>query len=268
MTEERVPLGLLQQWVWTRPEERRNGDHATRPIDDKESQKWLRSLEAVGQARQVCEQTHFVSIGDREADVYDLFAMERPEGADFLVRAAQDRLVEAPERRLGDTLAAEPVAATIKIRIGRQDKTVLDREATLSVRWKPVRLRPPKNRRAGSIPLRSIDVWAVWAVEEQPPAGTKPIEWMLVTTVPVRSTADALQIMEWYVCRWGIEIWHKVLKSGCQIEARQLRSADRLTRCLTVFSVIAWHVLYATMLARSIPDMPNTALLSTRTKVL
>jgi hypothetical protein len=116
--------------------------------------------------------------------------------------------------------------------------------------------------------LRSIDVWAVWAVEEQPPAGTKPIEWMLVTTVPVRSTADALQIMEWYVCRWGIEIWHKVLKSGCQIEARQLRSADRLTRCLTVFSVIAWHVLYATMLARSIPDMPNTALLSTRTKVL
>jgi hypothetical protein len=98
-------------------------------------------------------------------------------------------------------------------------------------------------------------------MEPAPPADVPAVEWLLLTTVPVASVADALDRLAWYACRWGIEVWHKVLKSGCQIEARQLETADRLKRCLALYAVIAWRILYATMLARAVPDLPATVLL-------
>jgi hypothetical protein len=101
------------------------------------------------------------------------------------------------------------------------------------------------------------------AREEAPPAGCAPLEWLLLTTCPVPAVVAALERLEWYAARWGIEVFHKVLKSGCRIEARQLETADRLRRCLTLYSVVAWRVLYATLLARALPDAPCTALLDT-----
>src|SRR5207249_8613133 len=112
-------LGLLQQQVWARDAAvRRNQDHKQRPIDDKESQKWLTSLDAVIAARAACPTTQFVSVGDREADVYDLFLVARPVGVDLLVRAAQDRKAEHPERYLWAAMATAPLAATVTIHMG------------------------------------------------------------------------------------------------------------------------------------------------------
>ena len=103
--------------------------------------------------------------------------------------------------------------------------------------------------------------------EAAPPEGSAPIEWPLLTTCPVLTPdltpEQALQCVAWYACRWGIEVWHKILKSGCQIEARQRESAERLQRCVTLYSVIAWRVLYATVLARTVPDLPCTVLRET-----
>jgi hypothetical protein len=259
LTPERVPLGLLHQQVWARdPHLRRNQDHKQRPIDDKESQKWLTSLEAVIAARAACPTTQFVSVGDREADVYDLFLMQRPVGVDLLVRAAQDRKAEHEERYLWAAMATAAVAATVTIHLGKRGKQ-LAREATLTLRHQQITLRPPTSRAKDKLP--SITVWAVWAIERQPPAGQEPIEWLLLTTVPISTTDDALERLAWYAARWGIEVWHKVLKSGCRIEDKQLESAERLIRCLTLYSVIAWRILYATMLARAAPDLPCTVLL-------
>lgn len=259
LTPEHVPLGLLQQQVWARdPAVRHQQNHKRRPLADKESQKWVTSLEAVIAARAACPETQFVSIGDREADVYDLFAMARPHGVDLLVRAAQNRTVDAPERVLWATMATTPVGATIEITIGERP-THPARIATLTVRWRPVTLRPPPRRAKERLP--TVTVWAVWAVEEHPPAGVEPVEWMLLTTVPVTTIDDALERVAWYAARWGIEVWHKVLKSGCQIEQKQLGTAFRLMTCLTLYSVIAWRILYATMLARAVPDAPCTVLL-------
>lgn len=199
-----------------------------------------------------------MSIGDREANVYDLFAMARPHGGDWLVRAAQNRTVDAPERVLWATMATTPVGATIEITIGERP-THPARIATLTLRWRPVTLRPPPRRAKERLP--TVTVWAVWAVEEHPPAGVEPVEWMLLTTVPVTTIDDALERVAWYAARWGIEVWHKVLKSGCQIEQKQLGTAFRLMTCLTLYSVIAWRILYATMLARAVPDAPCTVLL-------
>jgi hypothetical protein len=259
LTPERVPLGLLAQQVWARDGEvRRNQDHKQRALSDKESQKWLSSLEAVIAARAECPTTQFVSVGDREADVYDLFLRTRPPGVDLLIRAAQDRKAEHAEKYLWAAMATAPVAATVTVHMGAragQDA----RNASVTVRWRQVTLRPPNSRTKEKLP--NVTVWAVWAIEANPPPGVKGVEWLLLTTVPVTSTDDALSRLEWYAARWGIEVWHKVLKSGCRIEDRQLESAERLIRCLTLYSVIAWRILYATMLARATPNVPCTVLL-------
>lgn len=259
LTPEHVPLGLLHQQVWARdPELRREQDHKTRPLEEKESQKWLLSLQAVIAARAACPETHFVSVGDREADVYDLFLLERPVGVDLLVRAAQNRKVEGPESYLWAAMASAAVAATVEVQLGERGKQPA-RMAELTVRWREVTLRPPKSRAKEHLP--SVTVWAVWTVERNPPPGATPVEWLLLTTMPITSTDEALERLAWYALRWGIEVWHKVLKSGCQIEQRQLGTAFRLITCLTLYSVIAWRILYATMLARAVPDAPCTVLL-------
>jgi hypothetical protein len=260
ITPERVPLGLLQQQVWARDPASfaQLLDHKQRPIAQKESQKWLTSLDAVIAARADCPTTHFVSVGDREADVYDLFLVARPVGVDLLVRAAQDRKADHEEKYLWAAMATAPVAATVTVHMGARAGQVA-REATVTVRWRQVRLRPPNSRAKEKLP--TLTVWAVWACETNPPDGVAPVEWLLLTTVPITTTDDALERLAWYAARWGIEVWHKVLKSGCRIEDRQLETAERLKRCLTLYSVIAWRILYATMLARAVPDVPCTVLL-------
>src|SRR4029453_4439372 len=243
-TPDRVPLGVLAQQVWAR-DPADVGKRATRkqrPIAEKESQKWLTSVEAVRAAHGACPQTRFVSVGDREADVYDLLAVERPAGVDLLVRAAWDRCVTHPERYVWATVATCPVEATYTVQVPRRG-TQPPRTALLAVRWCPLTLCPPRHRKRERLP--ALPLWAGQAVEEPPPAGTPPIEWLLLTTCPVQSVAEALERVDWYACRWGVEVWHKILKSGCRIEARQLATAERLQRCLPLYSVFSWPLFFA-----------------------
>jgi hypothetical protein len=266
ITPERVPLGLLAQEVWTREasELGKAAQRRQRPITEKESQKWLTSLDAVKAAQAHCPSTRFISVGDREADVYDFFLVERPANVEVLVRAAWDRGVAAPQRHLWATVAAAPEAGTLRLAVPRRaaqpgKPAQPARTAELTLRVAPVTLRPPRHRSAEHLPVVAVN--AVWLVEPAPPAGTTPIEWLLLTTCPVTTADAAFQVVDYDVGRWGIEVWHKVLKSGCQIEARQLATADRLRRGLALHSVIAWRVLYATLLARAAPDLPCTLLL-------
>jgi transposase-like protein/transposase Tn5 family protein len=259
-TPERVPLGLLAQHVWARdPDD--IGKRTRRkqlPISQKESQKWLTSLEAVGSAHDGCPTTRFVSVGDREADIYDLLAAVRPEGVELVIRASWDRAVCAPERYVWATVEAQPVVEHLFLRVPRRGSHP-GRDATLSLRFCPLTLRPPRHRQSEGLP--AVALWAVQVREVEPPDGVEPIEWLLLTTVAVHTVADAIERVEWYACRWGIEVWHRMLKSGCRIEARQLATGERLQRCLTLYSIIAWRVLYATMLARAVPEMPCSVLL-------
>ena len=119
LTPEGVPLGLLQQQLWARDSDTpRHDDHKQRPLAEKESRKWLTSLQALTAAREACPSTHFVSVGDREADVYDLFLLERPVGVDLLIRAAQDRRADHPDKYLWAAMATAPVAARVTVQVG------------------------------------------------------------------------------------------------------------------------------------------------------
>jgi hypothetical protein len=85
-----------------------------------------------------------------------------------------------------------------------------------------------------------------------------PIEWMLLTTVEVKDVADAQKRVEWYSGRWGIEVYHRTLKSGCRIKDRQLGTAERLETCLGIDMVVGWRIYHLTMLGREAPELPCT----------
>ena len=258
ITPERIPLGVLQQQVWARDAETfaQLPDHKQRPIEEKESYKWLLSLESVIAAHQFVPQTRLVSVADREGDIFDLFIQDRPEGVDLLVRATQDRgVVDEEARTIWSALRATPVAARLELRLPKTAKSPA-RTAQVEVHWKELQLCPPPRLRKEH--PEPVQMWAVWVIEPEPPEGETAVEWLLLTTVSVNKLANALERVAWYACRWGIEVWHKVLKSGCKIEKRQLQDAENLKRLLSVFSVVAWKILYGTMLARAMPDVPCT----------
>lgn len=260
ITPERIPLGLLAQEVWVRDEADigKATQRKALAVEQKESYKWLKSLHSLCEISQGYADVHFVSVGDREADVYDLFLVERPPNVDILIRAAWDRRVAHPEKHLWQQLNQQPVAATITIEIPRRGQQAA-RKATLEIRFTPVSLCPPKHRKSEELPL--ITLWAVQAMELNAPADVEAVEWLLLSTCPISSAEEAIEKLDWYCSRWGIEILHKILKSGCKIESRQLQNTDRLKRVLPIFSVIAWRILYATMLSRVLPDAPCIAIL-------
>ena len=212
---------------------------------------------------QVCPRPQLVSVGDSEADVYDLFAAPRPAGVDLLVRAAQPRRVQEPEGELRAAVASQPVAEVVQVEVPRQPGRPA-RTATCAVRFRAVTVQPPKARDATRENLEPLALWAVTLTEEEPSADPTfaPLDWLLLTTCAATSRDEALERVAWSTCRWTIEVWHKVVTSGCRIETRQLETADRLRRCLALYSVVAWRILWATLLARAAPELPCTALLA------
>jgi hypothetical protein len=160
--------------------------------------------------------------------------------------------------RLRQHLQEQPVVATLAVRKARQGDQEA-RTAELSIRFAEVSVKAPANRKAEE-GRESIKVYAIWADEDHPPRSQDRISWLLLTTVRVRNAEDAARIVSWYACRWMIEILFKVLKSGCQVEERQLETYDRLRRCLAIDIVVAWQILYLTTVGRDTPDLPCTVI--------
>lgn len=260
VTPERLPLGVLSLRLWARDpaKPRQRKTRRTRVIKDKESHKWIESVRAVAALKARLPGTRLVSVADRESDVFEFFLEAQKLGIDVLARAAYDRNVDGEQEQVFATLASAPVMAHKYLALRATPKRKA-RTAKLEIRACPLVLHSPRNGTARGLPPLSL--WGVWAYERDAPPGAQPLDWKLLTSVPVISTEDALERLQWYAARWSIEQWHKVLKDGCRIEMRQLQSAERLMRLITVFAVIAWRIFYATLLARRVPDMSCTAIL-------
>jgi hypothetical protein len=252
-TPEGTPLGLLDLQCWARdPGEAGKAEQRKElPIEQKESAKWLRSYRAVAEAGRLCPGTMLVSVGDREADLYELFAEAEatPGGPKLLVRAERTRQRQTDEAALWATLERAAVAGTIEVRISAKGARAA-RTARVAVRHAPVTLRPPKDK-----PLPPVRLWAVLAREEGAPPGVKePLEWMLLTTVETATFEAACERVRWYTRRWGIEVYHRTLKSGCRIEDRRLGDAASLEACLAIDLVVAWRIHQLTQAGRETPE--------------
>jgi len=253
-TPEGVPLGLLDVQCWARDPETagQSARRKERPIEEKESFKWIRSYRATAEIQKLCPKTMLVSVGDRESDVHDLFAEagQNPDGPKLLVRSERSRNRMTKEGNLWEVMEIKEVVGHQELQVPRQGNRKA-RTALLEVRWSEVMLKTPKT----SPHLPSVRAWAVYAREID---FEEPIEWMLLTTVPVTSFEEACERLSWYARRWGIEIYHKTLKSGCLIEDRQLGKASRLESCLAIDMVVAWRIYYLTRQGRETPNVPCT----------
>jgi len=252
-----TPLGLLDVQVWSRDPQDYGKKHrrSKRPIEEKESHKWLKSFKKIAEAQKHCPNTTLISVGDREADIYELFdlAVHTPEGPKLLIRAEQNRLLADGQGYLWDYVNGQNLAGTQWLRVPRKDQQP-SRDAKLEIRFAKVTLKPPQNKKH----LRELEIHAILAEEVDCPEQAEPLQWMLLTTLEVNSFESAVEKLDWYCHRWGIEVYHKTMKSGCKIEQRQLATADSLQACLAIDMVIAWRIFHLTKLGRETPDVACT----------
>ena len=254
---EGTPLGLLDVQCWARDGATFGKRHQRkkRPIEDKESSKWLKSFQRVAEVQRRSPATRLVSVGDREADIYELFreALADARSPWLLIRAEQNRLLAEGQGHLCSWVAQQPAAGLQEIQVPRRGKQPA-RVARLEVRFARVTLQPPRGKKR----LGALTLGTVLAEEREAPSGIKPLRWMLLTTCPVDNFEAACEKLRWYTLRWGIEVYHRTLKSGCRIEQRQLGAADRMEACLAIDLVVAWRIFHLAKLGREIPDVPCT----------
>lgn len=279
LSDQGDPLGLLSQNIAARelrPENQRPRKGGKRinnlPVEEKESYRWIEALEATAS---IDTDALVVTICDRECDFYDFFKSANDKGAAVVVRASQNRTVNKTSRyaekeveKLREFIERQPLSGTYQVEVSALEKTKhckgrTARTADIEVRFAKYVLNPPRNHpehKTGR--LSDIDMYAVYAREKDPPEGEDALDWMLLCNLPVESFKEACERVRWYSLRWRIEMYFKVLKSGFRVESCRLATADRLTRYLTVMSIIAWRLFSITLIARTEPDRPCTDLLS------
>ena len=243
-TPEGVALGLVDVQTWTRPPEEYGKRIRCKqlPIEQKESMKWLNSFNAAEQIQHQVPQTTMVCVSDCESDVFALFelAVRNERGPELLIRATHNRCVDHLQQYLWDYVRGQKISGSYIIEVPRKGKQPA-RQAELTIRFAEVKLKSPARRSKKKATV--ICVWAVLAEEKNPPPDVEPICWLLVTTLAVTTLEQAIEKIRWYLIRWQIELFHKVLKSGCRVEDRQLDTVEKLIRCLMVDAIIAWRIL-------------------------
>jgi hypothetical protein len=279
VTTEGLPLGLLDQKIFSRKlrSESKRRDTSSKPhdhlpVEEKESYRWL---EALANTKEVMGDTEIITVCDREADLYDFFKLSQQIGSPVLVRANANRTINRNSRyaekgvvKLWEHMRQQPETGSYAIDIPMSSKSKHSKEreartATVTVRFGSFCFNPPRNNiKHDKERLPDIEMNAVYVLEQDPPDGVEPIEWMLLTNLPVRSFEEAYEKVLWYRLRWRIEMYFKVLKSGFRVEACRLGHAERLARYLTVMSIVAWRLFMITLIARTDPASPCSTLLA------
>jgi hypothetical protein len=250
ITTNGLPLGLVSTKFWSRKTFKgtnalKRSVNPTRvPIEQKESVRWLENLKQ--STARLGEPERCVHIGDRESDIYELFCAAKDAGTHFLVRACVDRLAGDG----GHTIQAEMDETRCKglHRVEVRDQRGRVSLAVVELKYRQIRVLPPigKQRRYPELSLTVLH-----ATERSPPKGRDPIDWKLITDLPIASRTDALEKLRWYALRWKIEVFHKILKSGCRAEDAKLRTAERLVLLLAILCILGWRIFWMTMLQRT-----------------
>jgi hypothetical protein len=282
LTPEHLALGGVNGKIWARDPvefekdaDQKRAERRAKSIEDKESVRWLEGYRAACQVAQEAPETHIVSLADSEGDIYESLlearAVEGVRRASFIIRACQNRALVAtgenpfPESHdlLREQVASTPILAerTLEIR-GRDPKSKDNRKrkqprkprtAVVVVRAARVKLRGP-SRPGGK--LEDVEVNVVLVTEPNPPPDAEPIEWILLTDLPIDTVEDVLRVIDYYTCRWQIEIYFRILKSGCKVEESQLETAARFEPYLALNMIVAWRIMHVMMLGREWPDLP------------
>lgn len=268
VTTEGLPLGLAAIKLWTR--KKFKGTNALKrkvnptrvPIEKKESVRWLENLRqstALFTTPDRC-----IHVGDRESDIYELFCLAEDLKTHFLVRTCVDRLAGDGNHTIADEMEQTPIKGRHRIQV--RDRKGNVSIATLEIKCRRIQVLPPIGKQKKYPPLT---LTVIHAQERGKPKDREPIDWKLITDLPVRSLRDVIEKLEWYAIRWQIETFHKILKSGCRAEDSKLRTADRLANLIAMFCILSWRVFWMTMINRSAEDLtPRVAFTRDEMKIL
>ena len=268
LSTQGLPLGVLATQIYAaEPKPQGTGKADNRPIEEKESYRWLETFQDAHGISGQLGGVHLVCIGDRESDIFELFDQRRRQGGavDILVRAKHNRCLHNEEQKLFDHMAQGKPKGTVSISVPRQREkkgkpskpgrpSLPAREAQVEVRFREVTICAPQT------PLlkdkKPVELWAIYLYEKNPPPGATRIKWMLLTTMEVRSLKQAMKCVRWYCRRWRIEEWHRVLKSGCGVLDHQNQSGETLARAISIDAVVAWRIMLLALLGRELPELP------------
>lgn len=257
VTTDGLPLGLVATKFWTRSKFKgcnalKKKINPTRvPIEKKESIRWLENLKQ--STAFLSDPQRCVHIGDRESHICELFCTAEATRTRFLVRTCVDPLAGDGKHTIADEMREVRVKGLQRIQV-RDEKGDLS-EAILEIKYRRIRVLPPIGKQK-QYPELTLTV--IHAQERGTPQGREKIDWKLITNLPEGSRRDAIEKLQWYGMRWKIEIFHKILKSGCKAEESRLRTARRLTKLIAAFCILSWRIFWLTMMNRSVPGASPT----------
>jgi hypothetical protein len=260
VTPEGLPLGLAAIKFWSRKkfkgtkELKRHINPTRVPIDQKESICWIENLRQA--THLLSDPARCVHIGDRGADIYELFCAAQTEGTHFLIRTCVDRLAGNGDHTIATEMAEVECKGLHRVEV--QNRKGKPCTALLELKYRRVRVLPPLYKQRGFPPL---ELTVLHATERGKPRGRDKIDWKLITDLPINSRTEAIEKLNWYAMRWKIETYHKILKSGCKAEDSKLRTAERLVNLIAMFCILSWRIFWLTMMNRAAPNAsPRMAL--------
>lgn len=245
---DREPLGLLGQHIWAPVSETRKSALLKKlNIEQKESYKWLRTIQWVNQ-HLLSYDGQVIIVGDREGDFYEHFSASRNKKVDLVVRLLhKHRNVQWNDEkiRVRDLLSKLSVVGKRQIVLPAR-KGQKERKVVLSISYTSFICPGRRYHKEPGIPLNIIR-----AIEEAPPQGAEPLEWIIMTTLPVNSLEQAIEILDIYTMRWIIERFFYVLKQGLRIERLQFDNFKRLSNAIKLCSIVAWYLIKIAYLSKS-----------------
>lgn len=275
--DQGLPLGTMWSKTWAREQTDENSEKLPpaekreemrkRPIEDKESIRWLEGFRAALATAKVCPQTQCVCVADSEADIYELFVEDRrvneTRNLELLVRSDHQRSLSNGRGSVLDAVRSTTCLYTchvdvskrtlkIKAKKGRRNQPREARLAEVEVRAMTVTLHA-SHRPGYSLPEVTVNV--VLAEESKAPEGQIPIQWLLITTLPIETVEQVQSIVHYYTVRWQIEVYFRTLKAGCRVEERYFENMDRMLNCFAVYTIVAWKVLFLCRLSHECPDL-------------
>ena len=276
LPQSRQVLGIAHQEPFLRQPAPTKETRQQRLQRERESQVWERSVQALGSPP---EGVRWVHIGDRYSDIFSFLRLCRELNCDFVIRAAQDRcvdlLVEQAERpvpprshhaerpsppalHLFEVVERWPAQASSTVEIDASQKRKA-RTARVLLSWQPLRLLPPRTQETNG--WHPLVVWVIHVWEPEPAEGAEALEWVLLSSVPTQTFEDAQERVDWYRARWMVEDFHQGLKTGCQIEQRQLQDYEGLRTLLGLLAPMAMRLMQLRAVSRQDPEQPASQVL-------
>lgn len=276
-TPQGTPLGTVYAEAWTRDEvsvermTKKEKQHARKhkPIEDKESVRWLDAMKQAQAVAEFAPETQCVCVADSEGDIYEVLEEGQQSSIEWIIRSGQNRAVKPtcsaeadPTRHLRERVLSTKCLFTNKIHARGRESLIADdtqrrrqprqsRDATVEVRAAKVELRAPWRH---DRKLEDLSVHVVLVTEPAPPDGEIPVEWMLVTSLPIDDPEQVRKVVQYYSVRWMIEVYFRTLKSTCRVEERQFETIERALNALAVYMIVAWRALMVCRISREYPD--------------